>query len=486
MSTVSYDGKKLIPAPLVSISKSYQTTGDGRKIGAVYTIVVNGTMVAYKGSPNSAGTFHILSGYPDDEGVANASRLKAILVKQQAIRDLFSVDGLSFEIQSMDGSQPMKCNPRVISVDVPEGLWYDTAPYTVTLEADLIYPINEDEFTEYINSAEETWGVETDDSRGESESISRVYTLSHSVSAQGKRYFDETGTLVKPAWQQAREYVLSRLGFDSQIALASGVLNLPSYYAGYNHLRTQNIDEEGGGFSVTETWILTSGTALEDFSVSKQTSLQDGLEHVSIEGNVVGLEQRNSDMSLSISKYSNALTKFATASGLAFSRAQNYGGATLNIVPVATTIGRNPIAGTINYSFEFDNRPSNIISGARSELITISDNMAGDVFASIPVLGRARGPVLQDINTITQTEKSLSIELFVDRASFGTNTLTDIKNAFNNNPRVNPVTSGQFANIVAAANPLNNGFTTVFTNPPQENWIPKTGQYSYTISWTYQ
>jgi hypothetical protein len=485
MSVVSYNGQKLIPAPLVSISKDYQTTGDGRQIGAVFSIVVQGTMVAWKGSPNSDGVFHTTSGYPADEDVSAASRLASIITKQQAIRALFSTHGLSFEVQSADGSQPLKCNPRILRIEVPEGQWYETAPYTITMEADRIYPLQEDNFSEYISSAEENWTIETNEVP-ENEHISRTYNLSHTVAAQGKRFYDETGTLVKPAWQQARTFVLGRLGFDSQIALSSGVNNLPSYYGGYNHLRSQTLDEEGGSFSVTETWILTSGTALEEFTVSKQTSLQDGLDRVTIEGNITGLEQRTSDLVLSTSKYTNALAKFATASGLAFSRAQTYSNSSLNIIPNGQTIGRNPVAGTINYSFEYDNRPSNIISGCRSELISIFDTMAGDVFATIPILGRRRGPLLQDINTVTPTEKSLTIELFVDRANFGNNTLTDIKNAFNNNPRVNPATSGQFKNIVDAANPGNNGFSTVFTNPPQETWQPKTGQYSYSVSWVYQ
>lgn len=486
MSTVSYNGQKLIPAPLVAISKTYQTTGDGKKIGSVYNIVVQGNMIAYKGSPNSSGVFHILGGYPPDENVQFSSRLKSILTKQQAIRDLFSSDGFSFEVQSMDGSAPMKCNPRVLNINVPEGLWFEVAPYTIELEADRIYPLQEDSFNEYISSAEETWNIESNEGQPENEDLPRTYTLSHTVSAQGKRFFDETGTLVMPAWQQARNYCLGRLGFDSQIALSSGVINLPSYYGGFNHLRSQSTGEEDGSFSVTETWILASGTALEDFSVSRSTTLQDGLEHVSIEGTVIGLELRNSDMTLATSKYTNALTKFATASGLAFSRAQNYGGVNLNIIPVGSTIGRNPITGTINYNFEYDNRPSNIISGCRSEFIVITDTLAGDVFAAIPVLGRAKGPVLQDIQTVTETQKALSIELYVNRADFGNNSIPAIKAAVINNPRVNPSTSGQFQSIVDAVNPINNGFSTVFTSPVTEQWYPKTGQYSYSISWVYE
>ena len=54
---VMYNGKRLIPAPLVSINKEYQRSPDNTKIGTNFNLTVNGTLLAYKGSPDSSGTF---------------------------------------------------------------------------------------------------------------------------------------------------------------------------------------------------------------------------------------------------------------------------------------------------------------------------------------------------------------------------------------------------------------------------------------------
>lgn len=481
-----YDSKRLIPAPFVSIEKQYTKTNDGTIIGKIFQITIIGTLVAYMGSPSSTGTWHTSGGYPDDEAIDSNSRLAALLRKQEALRELFSNEGLQFEVQSLDGSQPMKCNPRQISISIPDGQWFDRCEYTITMECDELYPEQEDDFSYYISDANESWQLETNEDQPEGIGKPRTYRLTHNVSAVGKRFYDDTGSLVKPAWQQARDFVLARLGFDSTIALSSGVNNLPSYYGGYNHVRSQDIDELGGGFSVSETWILSSGTALEDFTVETNSNINETNVGVTIQGLITGLEERNASLSLTTSKYDNALTKFTQASGLALTRAQSYSGYTLNITPTVSTIGRNPIAGTIQYSFQYDDRPSSIISGAKSEVIAINDSFGGESFASIFVLGRANGPVLQDLGTKPAATRSLNIECVMPRPSFGSFTTSEIRTALNNNPRLSAASSGTFFKIIEAANPQNNGYTTVFESPTQENWEPLNGRYSYNKTWTYE
>jgi len=99
-SRVSWGNSLLIPAPLVGISKQYLTTGDGTKIGSTFNITVNGVICADRGSPTSSGTLLTDFSQSDIEVIDADSRLGSIIRKQEAIRDLFSVDGLSFEVQS--------------------------------------------------------------------------------------------------------------------------------------------------------------------------------------------------------------------------------------------------------------------------------------------------------------------------------------------------------------------------------------------------
>lgn len=486
---VTYNSKKIIPAPFVGITKNENRAGDGSLVGKTYQLTVRGTLLAFKGSPSSSGTFWTISGYPTDETVVADSRLTSILRKQEALRQLFSEDGKSFEIQALDGAQPLKCNPRVVSVDVAEGVWYDRCDYTIQLEADKIYPeidASLDSSNIYIESASESWSIETNEDNLETYNGSRTYSLRHNISAKGKRFYETTGLLSKNAWEQARDYVIPRLGFDATIALSSGVNNLPSYYNGINLVRSEEIDELDGSYSVSENWILASGLATEHFSIRIDNSLESPYQTVSLEGEIQGFEQRDSSMNIVSSKWDNALSKFTYASGVAHNRAQTFSGLSLNVLPLTFNQGRNPITGNINYQIDYNDRPSRLIPGAKSEVVSINDNNRGDVFAAIFCIGRSAGPILQDMGATTEASRTLNIELLISPPTYSNNNISTIKTLINQNPRLDPSYSGAIDNIIVAANPINNGFTTSLRSSPQESWDFLNGRYSYNVTWTYE
>lgn len=472
MSRVMYNSKRLIPAPFVSISKDFQTSGDGTKIGSTWNISITGTIVAFKGSPNTSGVFWTVGGFPADESISEDSRLAAIIRKQEAIRELFSEDGHQLEFQSEDGSQPMKCNPRVISVSFSEGIWYDRCEYTIVCQTDVLYlngqVYGEDDFTGYIDSASESWQIETQE-EPEDYTKPRTYRLTHTVNAKGKRFFESDGSLSKPAWQQARDWVLPKLGFNPSFVNSSGVRDLPSYYVGYNHVRSENIDEYGGEYSITESWLLASGTATETFDINTTQSISDGLTKVTIDGNIIGYELRDSNMGLTQSKYQSASEKFTAISGEIFTRAQTYGGTSLNISPTSIAIGKNPAAGTIRYTYEYDNRPSNIIANARSETISIQDSLPTDFPVPIFVLGRTRGPVIQNLGTSKERTRALNVEAVMTVPS---GSLTDRLAAY---PDV--------SSIVSAAQPTGD---VVYVQDRNQSWDISTGRYSYNITWIWE
>lgn len=485
--SVSYNGNKIIPAPLVSITKEYQKSENGDIIGKIFRLTITGTLVTHMGSPNSTGTFWTLGGYPPDESIVHDSRMGAILRKQEALRALFATEGQSFEIQPLDGTQPIKCYPRVLDISFAEAIWVDRCDYTINLEADELYPKTEDSFLSYINSANESWQLETDETP-ENIDLPRTYRLTHTVSAQGKKVYDELGALTMEAWQQARKFVLPKLGFDSAILLSSGVNNLPAFYGGYNHTRSEEIDKKGGNYSVTENWLIASGTALESYEISVESNTEDPITKVGIRGEITGLEQRNNNLQLTVSKYTNANTKFNQIYPFIFTRAQTYSGLSLNVLPRTQSVSRSPVAGTISYSYDYDNRPTNLISGAKSETISLTDDFdGGQKFASIFVLGRAHGPVLQALNTKEALTRQLTLEAVVTPETFGDLSQSAISSSFMNNPRRNPATSGDINKIIEAANPNNlGGYSKVFREQPSETWEPKTGRYSYSIKWTFE
>lgn len=472
---IYYDEKKIIPAPFCSINKEYQRAGDGQKIGSTFRITVTGKMLPDMGSPTSSGTFWTTSNYPPDEIHTEEEKMKSLLHKQEALRGLFAVDGRSFEIQPWDGSSPIKCRPRVVSVNFPEGQWFHVGDYTIELEADRLegYLVgDEDNFTPYIRDAEENWSIEFAD-QPESVEQQATFRLTHSISAVGKRYFDDDGNLTKPAWQQARDWVIPKLGIDIERVTASGILNLPGYMRGYNHVRSENVDEMGGGYSVNETWIIASGAALEEFTIENRTSLETGLNTVSINGTITGLEVRNSgDFSITSTKYTNALAKFESIQSNLLTRAQSYAnlGVSLNVEPLSLVIGKNPIAGVITYSTDYDDRPSrcfeSLVANLKSETFTVSDFNPTDVFAVIPVLGRTEGPVLQDIGTVTEKKREVSVELVMKPSSSCSSEKPSVKEYIESNFK--PTGS------------------CIFKHQDQESWSPTQGRYSIQLGWTYQ
>ena len=493
--TVSYNSKKVIPAPFVSVTKTYQTSGDGNKVGSVYAITITGSLVAYKGSPDSSKVFWTIGGYPPDEVLTSDENLGALLRKQEAIRELFSQDGLSLEWQSADGSSPMKCNPRIQSITFQEGQWYNTVQYTIAAEADIVYvngaALGEDSFSEYISSASESWSIETDETP-EGPDLPRTYRLSHSVNATGKRFFEGGGTLLREAWRNAQAWVLPRLGFDSTIALSSGVNNLSSYYSGWNHARSESIGENDGTYSVTETFILASGSALEDFTVSTRNSINDGLVAVEINGQITGLEERDSNLQLITSKYDNALTKYNEVELLLHNRAQSYSGYTLNAFEVNSTVGQNPNTGSISYGFEFNNRPTNLITDSLSESIQLNDGFGADLFASIAVLGRSAGPVLQSLSSKQAVTRDLSLEIVFGAAFVGSGNVTS--RMITNHPRNKSPQAAEIQSIVSAVHPVNAGMlnnnsvqaTVAYVNNQRESWDGIAGRYSLQIGWTLE
>lgn len=469
-----YNGKKIIPAPLVSIKRASDVTEDGKEIGQTYTITLTGQLVAYKGSPDSSGVFWTNTGYPPDEVVTSDSRLTAILRKQQALDDLFRNQGKTLEIQPFDGAAPVTCNPRVISVEFEQGRWFETVPYTITLEADYIEGLNTDNVSRAgkIKKANEEWNLESlDETRG-------TYRLTHSVSATGKRVYDETGALLdgNEAWENAKDYVLSvlELGLTASRMEAPDVLDATSLQA-FNYIRTQAINETAGDFLVTESWVCFDPgglpPAIHDYTVTTRTNSQDGRTSVSIEGTITGFEVRNNtNYALASTRWENAKSAWddhISPSLLTLIGDITDSAVSLNPIAVSSQVGRNEAAGTITYSYEYDNRPTPTIVGSLSETITITNHNAANIYAKVPVIGRSLGPVLQDIGTVTEKRRTINIELQMPPSAQG-------------------YTASQ-PNTDTIVNTLKpSSANGVFLDSDEESWTPNAGRYTRTTTYTWE
>jgi hypothetical protein len=453
-------------------------------------------------------------------------KMKSLLRKQEAIRSLFSQDGQTIEIVPVDGDHPIKLNPRVLSIEFSEGNWVERCEYTIQLEADTLYAEGfsnkrDDDSDpaeahimgsgDYISAFAEDWSIENNE-QAESNTIPNTYRMTHNINATGKRHYDSNGDLVAEAWQQARDIVQLRLGSATATLstdypslppfIGSGSLCLSDQYGGFSQSRTERIDEANGSYGVVETWVLSSGNVLETYNTTIRTGSQDPFITVSIDGNITGLNTvsacargalATTPLSTSTA-YQNAVVKYEelTASGLfginssVFKRVNSSVGIEMNGSPISVSVASNESQGTLSYNLEFNNRPLNCITGAISETITISDTYPGDVFASIPVLGRRTGPVLQYIGTRTEYRRGFSIDLTMDysRVPYSCNTYTLGKSK----PSVTSPQAAQLATLIDNASPkYEPGIVKWFVSPsPQETWNPKEGKYTFNIEWVYE
>jgi hypothetical protein len=554
------------PTPFIQISENVLKNKEGT-FGVTYSITLTGTLIADRGTPyalNPAtnvpfGFFdagHIPPnfigpyGLFDDEPISSRAKpwrqqvenrnASAMLSKQRALRGLFAQDGQRVELSDIfdNAGATIVCYPRVTSVDFTEGSYVSTCQYTIVLEADYLLRENtgdDDQAfvdlegtyandgslratntvlvdllnstgTFFIEEYGEDWNLETDDAQGESVENPRSYRISHALNATGKTVYDYDGDVSKPAWQQARDFVLSRLatnpsGSYPNVAgiIGSGTVNLVDSYGGFNHVRTEQINVANGTYSVTENWLLSSGCSTENYSMTTATSNSDPFINVSIDGTIKGLSKVAPDklgdqQVVAVSgAYANALQKYNSISnngqfGMTsdiYHRANNLVAVQLNSQPVSISIGSNQYTGDISYNLSFNNRPTNIVSGVISESIQVNDTYPGDVFAVIPVLGRQTGPILQNVGGRTEYRRDVSINLVMDYTKIPYS--GDRRSLILKKPSLVEPTASQIASLLQELSPQGEpGVRKYFISPPTESWTPKEGAYSFNIAFTYE
>lgn len=490
--TMIYGNYSFSPVPLISISKEYQKTTAGIAIGTVFDVSLNGNIVAGTSVSGTIGLPVLFSGIRD-------------------IRNAFDRDGKLFQI-ACDNQVLFECYPRItspISFQESADHWVNTVPYTITLECD-VEPVDKDIagsgenvpvlMPPFISNFEDNWNFEFDQeynpyvlsiSGGSTDTGFIALRATHDISAVGKSHWHGTsltGTLQKPAWQWAKDFVSTRVNVSPISVMSSGLFNIGiGSYTAYDYYRTQRISETEGAFGVTETYLVTNKNSgvVEDFTAEIRTNIEEPISSVTINGTIQGLEQRSygvnsGDFSISTSKFTNASGYFQTIkdSVLIYPRAQALAaqeGLTLNITPFTKVIGKSPAKGQITYSYEYNNRPSNCITGARTESIQINDDNPSDVFSSIVVMGRTQGPILQSFNTVTEFKRTVSFDVTMDPPTgCSLAVLTG-----GNNP------NSQVVNMLCMfENDLRSRYDKVYKERDTTLWEPKFGRYNRSVTWS--
>ena len=218
--------------------------------------------------------------------------------------------------------------------------------------------------------------------------------------------------------------------------------------------RSVNISPEDGSLDLSDTFLAipvqgtkytdigavatnrpTGYCVLDNFSLDVSTEIENGLGTISLQGTIQGypsygnsgllyaIEDPNGNRKTAFYNASGYLSEML-ASGFFYNRASGayaHTGTLSNPIPLAHVLPLNdkPISesfsynieeGSIGYNFTYNNRPMPIVTGALTEKVNISKNRQVPVHAALTILGRAAGPILQDIGTKSAFTQDISIE----------------------------------------------------------------------------
>jgi hypothetical protein len=479
------------PIPFMTINKEYIKNAAGINVGTLINVTLEGTIVEATGG--------VIGG------------LTMVDFKMDVIREAFNQDGLLFKV-TCDGPPEViyfSGYPRVNSIQFDRSTdnWVMTAPYTIELEFDDAEPDEDDALMPpYLQDVNETWNMDFVDERypfiwqlpdSVFDSCPLQFRISHEISAQGKSHYD-VGGLVKPAWEYAKDYVVSKLGFNFEFLTHTGVIDLnPANFDAFNHLRNIITDVAAGRYTVNESWLVvqtgsqgSAGAAIEDYSVNVRAGTDNPFTNVVVEGEIRGLTQL--DMTDAIDGFDVDVSAYTHASGYwqavkpkLVQRVQMLGDSTavrpFNVIPLNTSVGHDPCRGVINYTYEYNDRPPVCIQGALQENVTITDNNPADVFAVLTVLGRAAGPVLQSIGTVTAPTRRLSVDIIMQPATGCPESGGPV--SFGSWYEQKPVGVQQLVTALEAD--LESNYNQVFKTEDVETWEATLGRFTRNVNWTF-
>jgi hypothetical protein len=213
----------------------------------------------------------------------------------------------------------------------------------------------------------------------------------------------------------------------------------------------------------------------DENTITTRYSREDGKTYVTVEGTITGLRTANAATPFvannQLERYNNAAAYFNAMESNILGLAATYVDTSkVNPTPYSKSVGHNTLGGVINYSYEYNSTPVPCYEGALSEIITITDDAATPVVALIPVLGRTAGPIFQNIGTVKEKRRSLSIEIVMPING----TLTNCELIATQGTPVVDIT------------PYAPSGTIVYIETDTVSWSPTTGRYTRQASWIWQ
>ena len=490
--TFSYGDYTLEPKPLFNLSKEYIKTPANTGLGTRYNLTLEGNLIPT-----------VSHGFDESiTGVFNAV---------ESLRGAFDTDYKPFFLGCIGDAPIVSGHPKITSFDVNYAgdNYVQRATYSITLNLptlvgtgfETIGPETDDLSSHGIINYSDEFSLEFANERvggavtvgDDTIEFPSVYSLTHNVSAQGEPFSGLDPTHL------AKQFVGSRLGFSNVMSGVSGILNSSGVVC--NNFRSVSINKTDGSCSASETFVINpSGSYQEDFEVSVNASVEEPYTTIDINGTIQGYANvsypdPNVPMNSSTPKFQNAMNAWSGMhpdgstptqvgiSGLLYSRASSFykinpkhsaflASNSLNPQTLSTAFGYNITEGTISYAYSYNDRPINCVPEALSEVININENEPNDIFASLTVLGRASGPLLQDMGTKGPRTRDISIDAFLPIKT-GCDAAVDFA-----------APTGYDALVSGYETNLTDTYNGVYINSQAKSWQPKLGRFTYNKSWT--
>lgn len=512
--TMTLGDHEFAPAPQLNISKNWVKRGDGANISLVTQYTLQGQLFCGLATQCNTGIVNLIEKQVEMEA---------------AIGGCPSCQRFYLECgPENSGTVMIDTRVNIVSVDYSPTTnnWVQTIDYSIVLESNDIS--GQECLTPCLSSVNEQWSLSRvedssyfyiDPSGEECSGLegNHVFELTHDVSATAVEccVSGEEGITAVPGWEIARDWVMDNIGLDTDFIEMSGTIGLgldpsgigsgldPSgmwedltRFNSYNHTRSSIVDKTGGSYSVNERWVIADfrgkPPARESFTVDIDRSEDSPFTLVSVRGNIVGMESAdwaNYSIGVGNSKYERALEywNWLNENNLCYCRANRintWGECELNGDPLTETVSHNPADGVISYVCSFNDRPGKLITGARRESITINDSYPTPVFAEFPIIGRAAGPIIQDMGTVTRRTRSVSIDI-----SYGKQCIPNISGE-DCTTKVNSLTLSPSEPVrellCCIEQDLEANWDIVLKTADTGSWNPFTGQYTRNVEWTFQ
>lgn len=307
----------------------------------------------------------------------------------------------------------------------------------------------------------ETWTV----SRKFGEADYRT-TVTVEGTIQGVRYADEADTTIRLTRAMHRWNTVRLLIFSRAIA-GSGVTNLVPYPIDTSFSQNQSEGNVSYSYSFDNRPI---ATVKDEYTATSRYDRSEGRTTISLSGTITGIASTYTEGLIPennpTERFENANDYWSGIESNLLSRAATAAVNTdsVNPIPYTKEVAKSPAAGTITYNYEYNNLTGPCTPNALSESVQVTDDDSVPVVVVLPVLGRANGPIIQDMGTVSEKRRTVSVDITY--------------------PPVPSICEYVPAPTMSVTRFIPTG-SRVFKASDQTTWSPSSGKYTRTVSWIY-